>query len=278
MVWADDDSRTDKEWEVDAGPTTLRIWTREQHTMLDCIFITDNLSSNEAEVNPRVPTDKDRAAQPAQPEKPVVTGVEIVLEAELAQVIEAPMIIAVPEDAPDQGGPEPDEPSNGQFIWSNTSYEGFAEFAIDIPKAGTYAIWARVIAWSGSNDSFYCTWLPMDSDENLSQTRNNNYRWSVANGNTWQWDRIMVWADDDSRTDKEWNVPAGPTTLRIWSRESNTMLDCLYITDDIIGGQMNVRVPTDRDRKIQVEGPGFSVEPAGKLPTTWGNIRSHLRD
>jgi hypothetical protein len=194
------------------------------------------------------------------------TAFEWATEAEFAQVIQDPMHISVPADAPAHGGPEPDEPSNGQFIWSNTSYEGYAEFAINMPQAGTYAVWARVIAWTGSNDSFYCTWLPMDSDENLSETRNNDYRWSVENGETWLWDRILVWADDDSRTDREWDVPAGPTTLRIWTREQHTMLDCIFITDNLSSEEadVNPRVPDLVS----------AVEPADKLAVTWGSMKS----
>ena len=44
------------------GPSTLTFFSREDGCMLDTIFITDNLSEDEAEVSPRVPTDDDLAA------------------------------------------------------------------------------------------------------------------------------------------------------------------------------------------------------------------------
>ena len=88
-----------------------------------------------------------------------VGDVEIALEAELADKIQAPMVIAVPADAEARGGPEPDEPSNGKFIWTpgapvtGGGGSGFAEFTINIPEDGTYTIWGRAIAWDGNSDS-----------------------------------------------------------------------------------------------------------------------------
>jgi hypothetical protein len=197
-------------------------------------------------------------------------ALELATEAELAQVIEAPMHISVPADAPAHGGPEPDEPSRGQFIWSNEGGAGHAKFEINIPQSGTYAIWGRVIAWDGSSDSFWVTWEPADPPENSQITDNKDFRWSVEQGNVWQWDRIEVWADDDSHTDREWVIPAGPTTLTIYTRESNTMLDCIFITDNLSSdeAEANPRTPTDADLLAA------SVEPADKLAVTWGAIRS----
>ena len=48
----------------------------------------------------------------------MAVDVEIALEAELANKIQVPMVIAVPADAKGQGGSEPDESSNGKFIWA----------------------------------------------------------------------------------------------------------------------------------------------------------------
>jgi len=45
-------------------------------------------------------------------------AVEIATEAEMASVIEGPMVIAVPADAAAEGGPEPDAPSRGNFVWA----------------------------------------------------------------------------------------------------------------------------------------------------------------
>ncbi len=66
----------------------------------------------------------------------------------------------------------------------------------------------------------------------------------------------------------------GETILTIWSREDATILDALYITNDITGGQANTRLPTDEDRELQGQaGGGQAVESIGKLSTTWGSVK-----
>ena len=124
-------------------------------------------------------------------------AVEIGIEAEDA-TIEAPMVVGVPADAAAQGGPEPVNPSGGEFVWSpgppvtGGGDEGFVEFVVNIP-AGTYAIWGRVVAWDGNSDSLWVTVSP--TDENPQETGNTEYRWGVAGGNDWHWDRVNHWLD-----------------------------------------------------------------------------------
>ncbi len=203
-------------------------------------------------------------------------AVELALEAELASVIEPPQVIAVPADAAAQGGPEPDAPSRGAFVWTPgeplvggpNGNAGFIRFEINMLAAGTYAIWARIIAWDGNSDSFFVTWEPADPQENSQETGNNDFRWSIGNGETWHWDRVEAWKADDTHTDREWVLPAGSTTLTIWTREDAAMLDCIFITDNLSSDEAEVspRVPTDDDLA--------AVTPSGKLAVTWGAIRS----
>lgn len=209
--------------------------------------------------------------------------VEIALEAELANKIQAPMVIAVPTDAKDEGGLEPDEPSNGEFIWAPgkpveggaNGDRGWAEFIIEIPEDGEYAIWGHVVAWDGNSDSFWVVWEPADAFENPQQTQNMDFRWSVGNGPAWHWDRIEAWKADDTHVDRVWELDKGPTKLTIFTREDATMLDCLYVTNDLVGGQANARVPTDEDRELQKKGAvEQAVDAAGKLSTAWGGIKS----
>ena len=77
-------------------------------------------------------------------------GIEIALEAELANHIEPPMIVMEDKKA-----------SNGKFIWAEGppnkggGGEGWAEYIIDIPEKGKYALWGRVIATDGNSNSFW---------------------------------------------------------------------------------------------------------------------------
>lgn len=204
--------------------------------------------------------------------------VEIALEAEFANTIQASIVEAVPDDAKAKGGPQPDEPSRGKFIWApgapvtGGGDSGFAEFIVDIPVADEYAIWGRVIAWDGNSDSFWVTVRPADPDENPQATGNTEFRWGVAQGNTWHWDRINHWLDGGT-FDRKWELPKGEAFIKIWSREDATILDTLFITNDLAATQNDVRLPTDEDVEKQLSR-GRAVHPTGKLSMTWGYIKS----
>lgn len=206
---------------------------------------------------------------------------EIALEAELANSIVEPMVANVPADVK-AWGPDIDEPSRGKFVWAPgapvtggpNDGKGEMRFDVQIPEAGTYAIWGRVIAWDGNSDSFWVTFLPADPDENPQRTNNTQFRWSVAQGGTWHWDRINQWLDGGT-FDRQWQLPAGKATLYIRTREDATMIDCLFITTNLAADEASVapRLPTDADVALQMGKP-TSVEPKGKLATTWGALRT----
>jgi len=199
--------------------------------------------------------------------------VEIALEAELAQEIVEPMIIAEDKNA-----------SDGKFIWMEGAPAtggggvGHADFIINIPEAGKYALWGHVIAWDGNSDSFWVTWQPADPDENAQQTQNTQFRWGVAQGAAWHWDRINHWLDGGT-FDREWKFnKAGETFLSIAVREDATMIDAIFVTTNVKATapeEANVRLPTDKDRKIQIEG--LAVDATGKAATTWGSLKQAYR-
>jgi hypothetical protein len=202
-----------------------------------------------------------------------LAAVEIGIEAEKADTIEAPMVVATPDEAAAQGGPKPNEPSGGKFIWmpgppaTGGGGKGFAEFNLNIPKAGTYAIWGRVIAWDGNSDSFWVTVVPPDpADQDPQQTGDTHYRWAVQQGNEWHWDKVNQWLDGGT-FERKWDLPKGKVLLKIWTREDATMLDCLYITDNL----------SDDEAEVQPKLPSelaTAVEPHEKLSTTWARIKS----
>ncbi len=195
--------------------------------------------------------------------------VEIALEAELANVLQAPMIIADDELA-----------SDGKYVWmegppaTGGGDKGWAEFIINIPESGKYALWAHVFAWDGNSDSFWVTWQPSDPNEDAQVTKNFEYRWSIGTKNVWHWDRINHWLDEGT-FDREWKFDEpGETILRIAVREDATKLDAVFVTSNTgaaAAGQANVRLPTDEDREIQAEG--LAVDVKGKVTTTWGSLK-----
>jgi len=197
-------------------------------------------------------------------------GYERAIEAEMADAIEAPMVVADDADA-----------SGGQFIWmegepvAGGGGEGWAEYTLHIPAPGTYALWGKVIAWDGNSDSFWVTWQPADPDENAQQTKNTQYRWSIGTKNLWHWDRINHWLNAGT-FDREWKFDkAGETVLRIAVREDATKLDAIFVTSNenaVDSGAANVRLPTDEDRKRQVSG--LAVDAKAKVTTTWGSLKN----
>lgn len=200
--------------------------------------------------------------------------VEIALEAELADVIQEPMVI------------EEDEPntSNGKYIWApgapatGGGGTGWAEYIIILPEDGEYALWGHVIAWDGNSDSFWVTWQPADPNEDPQATNNTQYRWSVQGGNAWHWDRINHWLNAGTH-DRIWEFDdPGETVLRIGVREDATKLDAIFVTSNtnaVNSVQANVRLPTDEDRERQVEG--LAVDAKGKVTTTWGSLKKSYR-
>ena len=190
-------------------------------------------------------------------------GYERAIEAEMAEVIEDPMVVA---DDPDASG--------GQFVWvegpplAGGGDAGSVEFNILIPESGIYALWGKVIAWDGNSDSFWVTWQPADPDENSQETGNTQFRWGVAQSEVWHWDRINHWLDGGT-FEREWELDAGETTLRVAVREDACMLDVIYITDNLSedAAEVNPRDPIPSDSLTP-------VEPQDKLATTWGKLKA----
>lgn len=204
---------------------------------------------------------------------------DVALEAELG-AIEAPMVVAVPSDAAAEGGPEPDEPSRGKFVWvagppasGGNDHVGWVSFDFSVEKAGDYAIWGRIVAWDGNSDSFWVKIEGADPDEQPQESQNTHFRWSTSKNNNWHWDRVNQWLDGGTFA-RAWELTAGDHTLIIYSRESAAMLDTVFITDNLSEEEADVplRAPTDEDVAIQTGQP-TNVEPQGKLAAVWAELK-----
>lgn len=199
--------------------------------------------------------------------------IEIVLEAELANVIQAPMVIAEDELA-----------SDGKYLWmegpkaTGGGDQGWAEFIINLPDDGKYALWAHAYAWDGNSDSFWVTWRPSDPDENPQVTKNTEYRWSIQTKNVWHWDRINHWLNAGT-FDRVWEFDdPGETVLRIWTREDASKFDAIFVTSNsnaVTPDAAKVRLPTEEDREKQIDG--LDVDAKGKVATTWGKLKRAYR-
>jgi len=114
--------------------------------------------------------------------------------------------------------------SAGAYIWKpsgsgdTTTPDGAAEYTIDIPIAGEYVIWGRVIAPDGGCNSFFTS---IDAGE--------DFAWGVQIGSVWTWDSV----NGNGQDPLVLNLSAGTHTLRISGREDGTKLDRLLITNDM---------------------------------------------
>ena len=85
--------------------------------------------------------------------------------------------------------------SSGQFIWvaegrGNLSdsylYTGYGEYNFEVAVSGNYAIWGRVNAADGNNDSFF---VSIDGADYAL--------WDMPKSNTWFWDQVSNRGGDD---------------------------------------------------------------------------------
>ena len=110
--------------------------------------------------------------------------------------------------------------SNGQYVAIQSgnnstgsapgNSSGHINYTFSVNTSGNYNLWARVIAPTGSDDSF---WIRMDGGSWLNWN-------NIAPGSTsWTWDDVT-----------SYSLSAGSHTLTIAYREDGTQLDKLYLS------------------------------------------------
>lgn len=96
---------------------------------------------------------------------------------------------------------------------------GHATYSFEVPRAGTYCLWGRVIAASTSSDSF---WLRMDDGPWI--------RWNgIQPGRQWHWDEVHDADRDDMPV--RFDLPAGSHRLTVAYRERHAKLDRLMLVN-----------------------------------------------
>lgn len=137
--------------------------------------------------------------------------------------------------------------SGDQFVWvpqgtgnSTTSPGGPGAVTVSYsaPTSGTYALWARTIASSISDDSFF-----VRSDGVLIQNP-----WNVPVSSTWQWNKIT-----------ELSLGNGAHTVEFRHREDGAKLDRLILTTDL------AFTPTGESGDIPAGGGGAFQESSGMV-------------
>lgn len=138
---------------------------------------------------------------------------------------------------------------------------GPVSFDFDAPVDGEYVVWGRTHAPSGGQNSFSVAVDDVTGD------------WDVGISSGWVWNQI----------NQKWNMgprimelSKGKHTLTLSKRESGTMLDALYVTNNL-----SLRADQIQERfdvaigYIEEPEASMSVRPKGKMVTTWARIKDN---
>jgi hypothetical protein len=114
--------------------------------------------------------------------------------------------------------PGPQNVSGGSAVRSDTNKSGSAAFVLDIPKAGTYAVWGRFMTRSALNNSFNVVFDGAAAEWDMP-----------VSGTSWVWAKIT----HGNGSDRLFNTSAGFHLLVFEGLESNVQLDQILVTDDL---------------------------------------------
>jgi hypothetical protein len=190
-------------YRLQAGRNTLTIMQREEGTQLDKIVIT-----SDPDYTPAGTGEPQSVSSLAEP----VTLVD--LEAEDALILSkfttgsdpaasASAFLWVPRGGGNYGSPSPDC--------------GLAVFDFYVSEPGDYRIWARVLAPSGAEDSFF-----------VAMNDGNYINWNVPIGTRWNWELVSL-----AGSPVLYRLAAGMHTLNLMHREDGTRIDRLVITNNL---------------------------------------------
>jgi len=174
-----------------------------------------------------------------------ITPVYLAMEGESA-TLAAPMAISSDQNA-----------SGGKFISSTVANSGTATFNVDIPVAGDYVVWCRMLSADSTRDSAF---VSMDGGtEDIYNTVTNT--WSSA----WQWSAVN--GQNAGGGTRVFTLSAGRHTLVFRGREANTAIDQLLVTND------RSYVP---DVIFTITAPPLSssitLNPAGSVTVSWPSV------
>jgi hypothetical protein len=115
----------------------------------------------------------------------------------------------------------------GQYISSSTQDAGTAVLTVNVPSAGTYYVWGRVLAPDDSHDSFYSKANGGSEDiyDDAQGTWSPNWQWTVLNGRGGTDVPLTI----DPRT---FSLAAGANTIVFRGREPGSKLDRILVTND----------------------------------------------
>ncbi len=161
---------------------------------------------------------------------------------------------------------EDNDVSGGGYIKSAQGRAGWAEYEIEIPDDGTYYMWGMVQEHDGVTDSSFITF---DLDDRGADDDTNENTWDMdAPADTWAWDKVSGRGlGGDPRV---FELDNGTHILRVWTRENEAWLDCIYMSTDQNAVPILASEFDGRERTIIKR----AVTCAGKLTAGWGQVKT----
>ncbi len=116
--------------------------------------------------------------------------------------------------------------TDGDYIYSPIVNQGSATFNVDIPVAGTYVIWCRVIASGSTSESFLVSVDGETPDifDAAYSTASSTWQWAVVNGRN-----NIAPLNLNPRT---FALTSGLHTITFQTRDANVKLDRILIAND----------------------------------------------
>jgi len=181
---------------------------------------------------------------------------ELAFEAEDADTISPPMVVVEDNDV-----------SGGAYIKSPSGRAGWSEYEVEIPEFAPYYMWGMVQRHDGLTDSFFITFDLVDRGEDDDVNENT---WSVSTAdNIWTWDAVNGrGAGGDPRI---FELDEGLHMLRVWTRENEAWLDCIYMSTEQIAIPI---LASEFEGRERIGAAEKAVNYSGKLATAWAKIKT----
>lgn len=188
-------------FDLEAGSHTIEVAHREDGIALDRLLVTDNTA-----YRPRGLMKEAAAAQDGH----------VWLEAEEGW-LQSPMRVHSDHEASDWRYLEAAAKENS---YEQPPRDGRASYSFAVDKAGSYYVWARVLAPHDNADSF---WIRVDDGDWV--------RWNrIRHSHRWIWDDVHD--ADHGGESVVFDLEAGIHTLEVAYREEDARLDKFLITRD----------------------------------------------
>ena len=115
----------------------------------------------------------------------------------------------------------------GAYLATTTNDQGSASWTVNVPNAGSYYVWCRILSNNSERDSFYAHANSGSEDvyDTAEQTWSPNWQWTILNGRNGT--GVPLTLDPRMLT-----LSAGANTIVFRGRENATRLDRVIVTDD----------------------------------------------